>query len=459
MFGIGYPNIDRIATENFNFFGRWLGVGRPLARNRRRREPTSRECSERDLVGYAWPMPSNSAVSSPSRVQVSPPQPLRPNVIAEWALDPTIAFLNHGCFGARPRAVIEAQNRRRAEYEARPVEWLDRRRGALIDHAKSVLGSFVGMSNANFGFVTNATGAVNAVLRSLRFRTGDELLTTTHVYNAVRLTMKYLAEQAGAKYIEAPVPLPLSSPDQVVKAIESAITPRTRLLVVDHVTSPTAVLFPIERIIALCTARNIDVLVDGAHAPGMVPLNVEKLNAPYYAGNLHKWVCAPSGAGFLWVRPDRHKGIHPTTISHFLDQGLATEFHWQATRDITPWLCVEDSINYMHGLGWDKVMRHNHHLATWAQAMLCETWGVEAATPLDGSMLGSMVTVPLPRQDHVKRRFVSPEALKTPLYDRYKIEAPVIDWDGRWWVRASCQIYNTADQIERLGRAIRELID
>jgi isopenicillin-N epimerase len=339
------------------------------------------------------------------------------------------------------------------------VEWLDRRRAALIDHAKRAIGEFIGMDIANFGFVTNATGGMNAVMRSLRFNPGDELLTTSHVYNAVRLTMKHLAEQAGAKYIEALVPLPLKSLDQVIAAIENAITPRTRLLVVDHVTSPTAVVFPIERIIELCAKRNIDVLVDGAHAPGMIPLNVEKLKAAYYAGNLHKWVCAPSGAGFLWVRPDRQPGIHPTTISHFIDQGLAAEFQWQATRDITPWLCVEDSITYMRGLGWEKVMQHNHAMATWVQSMLCDLWNVEPTSPLDGSILGSMITVQLPRQEHIKQKFATPEALKTPLYDRYKIEAPVIDWNGRWWIRASCQIYNTADQYERLGRAILELID
>jgi isopenicillin-N epimerase len=390
---------------------------------------------------------------------MTPPQPLRANIRAEWALDPTIAFLNHGCFGARLRSVLDAQAMRRAEYEARPVEWLDRRRRQLIDHAKASLGGSIGASPANTGFVSNATAAINAVLRSLMLKPSDELLTTTHVYNAVRMTMSYLAQRSGAKYIEEPVDLPLQSPQQVVDVIAGAITSRTRLVVIDHVTSPTAVIFPIEHILRICAERGIDVLVDGAHAPGMIPLNIESLGAAYYAGNLHKWVCAPSGAGFLWVRPDKQQGVHPPTISHFLDQGIAEEFQWQATRDITPWLCVEDSLAYMAEFGWDNVMRHNHEMATWVQQMLCEMWEVEPASPIDGSMLGSMATVVLPRQEHVRKRFGTPEALKAPIYDRYQIEAPVIDWGGRWWIRASCQVYNTADQYERLGRAVLELID
>jgi isopenicillin-N epimerase len=415
-------------------------------------------CTKANQRGYSWQMSAASTLNQGRPIRVAAPAPLRPGLIREWALDPTIDFLNHGCFGARPRKVIEAQTRRRMDYEARPVEWLDRRRRDLINHAKGALSAFIGTTPANIGFVTNATEAVNAVMRSLTFAPGDELLTTNHVYNAVRMTMRHLAERAGATYIEAAVPMPLTSPDEVVAAIAGSLSLHTRLLVIDHLTSPTAVLFPVERIVALCRERNIDVLVDGAHAPGMIPLNVEVLNAAYYAGNLHKWMCAPSGAGFLWVRPDKQKGIHPPTISHFLDQGIAEEFQWQATRDITPWLCVEDSIAYMAELGWAHVMRHNHQMATWVQQALYELWEVDPATPLDGSMLGSMATVQLPREDQVKTQFGTTDVLQARLYNDYHIEAPVIDWGGRWWIRASCQVYNTAEQYERLGRAVLELI-
>jgi isopenicillin-N epimerase len=391
---------------------------------------------------------------------ISPPAPLADSLIEQWALDPSITFINHGCFGARPRSVIKAQTARRDQYEARPIEWLDRRRVSMIVEARAALGQFVGAHPDNIGFTTNATSAINAVLRSLRFEPGDELLTTNHVYNAVRQTMRYVADRHGATYIEADVPLPLSSADDIIEAIEAGLSERTRLVLIDHITSPTAIIFPVRRIIELCDERGIDVLVDGAHAPGMLPLSshgIDELGAAYYAGNLHKWVSAPSGAGFIWARPDRQKGIHPPTISHFLDQGLAAEFQWQGTRDITPWLCVQEALAYFETFGWDRVMRHNHQMAVWVQSMLCERFGVEPASPVDGSMIGSMATVPLPNQHRLRKDFVKPEQLQAALYDRHRIEAPIIDWRGRLWTRASCQIYNLPEHYERLAAAITEL--
>ena len=297
-------------------------------------------------------------------------------------------------------------------------------------------------------------------LRSLQFKKGDELLTTTHVYNGVRQTMKYLAERSGLTYRELDVPLPLSGDDEIVRAIEKGIGPRTRILNIDHVTSPTAVVFPVKCIVDMCAARGsaIDVLIDGAHAPGMVSLNIEAINPAYYAGNLHKWVCAPPASAFLWVRPDRQKGIHPPTISHFLDQSFQSEFGWQATRDITPWLCVEDALTWLGRLGWDKIMRHNHQMAVWAQAMLCERWGVRSATPLDGHMLGSMATIPLPRQDAFRKKYETFQHLKAAIYDTHRFEVPIVDWGDQWWIRISCQIYNRPEQYERLADAVLRLL-
>jgi isopenicillin-N epimerase len=212
----------------------------------------------------------------------------------------------------------------------------------------------------------------------------------------------------------------------------------------------------------LCARRGIDVLVDGAHAPGMVPLNIESIAPAYYAGNLHKWVCAPPGAAFLYVRPDRQKGINPTTISHFLNEGFQAEFGWQATRDITPWLCVEDALTWLGRLGWNNIMRHNHEMAVWAQQMLCARWGVHSATPLDGRMLGSMATVPLPRQEAFRKKFETFQALKATIYDRDRIEVLVIEWGEpapRWWIRVSCNIYNRPEQYHRLAEAVLRLVE
>lgn len=393
----------------------------------------------------------------------APPAPILDDSASQFLLDPSIDFLNHGSFGARPIAVLEAQTRRRAEFESRPIEWLapERRGASLIARAKNALAPFIGAKPSDFAFITNTTGGVNAVVRSLRFEAGDELLTTTHVYNAVRQALRHMAQRSGAVYREADVPLPLAGDDEVVRAIEAALSPRTRLVCVDHVTSPTAVVFPIRRIVELCAARGIDVLVDGAHAPGMLPLDVEAIGAAYYAGNLHKWACAPIGAAFLWARPERQAGLHPPTISHYLDQGFAQEFLWQATRDITPWLCVEDSLTWMGRLGWDRIMQHNHQMAVWAQAMLCERWNVRSATPIDGRMLGSMATVPLPGQEILRERFDTFKHVAAAIFERDRIEVPIVEWGNapaQWWTRPCCQIYNRPQQYERLADSVLSLL-
>ncbi len=386
---------------------------------------------------------------------LSPPEPLGADLLAHWLLDPEIAFLNHGCFGATPRVVLEAQTAWRQRLERRPVELLDRRRNALLAEAKLAVGGFVGADAGDFGFVTNATGGVNAVLRSLRLDAGDELVMTDHVYNACRQTVRFIERESGAEAIEVAVGLPVNGPDEIVDSIAGALSDRTRLVLIDHIGSSTAVVFPVRRIIELCGERGIDVLIDGAHAPGMVELDVAGLGAAYYTGNLHKWVCAPKGAAFLWVRPDRQAGIHPNTISHFLDEGLSNEFNWQGTRDITAWLCVPDSIDFMQRFGWDNVRRHNHAMAVWAQSMLSRRWAVAPSTPPDGSMLGSMATLVLPTG--VRDRFADPDTFQARLYDQHRIEVPVIDFNDRWWVRVSCQVYNEPGQYERLGEAVMEL--
>jgi isopenicillin-N epimerase len=377
--------------------------------------------------------------------------------LGRWLLDPAITFLNHGSFGARTREVAEVQSRWRLEVDARPIEMLDRRLPDLVNQAMAAVGGMLGMSPSNFGFVTNATGGVNAVMRSLQLRPGDEVLTTDHVYNAVRNTMRHLIERAGGRYVQVSTPFPQTASEQVVDSIERAISPRTKLVLVDHVTSPTAVIFPVRRIVDLCRARGIEVMIDGAHAPGMLDLDVESIGATYYTGNLHKWVCAPIGAAFLWVDPARQRDIHPTTISHHLDQGLAAEFGWQGTRDVTPWLTVPAAIEWMGRLGWERVRAHNHALAMWAHSLLTAKFGIEPATPADGSLLGSMAAMILP--ESLRKQFESAQAMRDHLYFDHRIEVPVFEWNGRWLLRISCQVYNRVQDYERLASVVRRLMD
>ena len=381
------------------------------------------------------------------------PPPLRDNLIDEWMLEPGVDFLNHGSFGAVPRVVFEAQTDWRRRIEAAPVEVISRRRLELIDAAKKPVGQWLGMRGDDFGLVTNATEGINAVLHSLRFGPGDELLTTTHVYNAVRQAMKFTCARSGATCREVDVPLPVKSSDDIADAVIAGLSDRTRLLVIDHITSPTALVFPVAQITAACARRGVDVLIDGAHAPGMVPLNVERIGAAYYAGNLHKWAFAPRGAAFLWVRPDRQAQIHPAVISHHYGEGFCREFSWQGTRDLSAWLAVPRALEFATNLGSDAVQEHNHALAAWAHRLLCDRMRVDhPLSPLDGSLLGSMAAVPLNRLASLDDQQV--ESLQQRLYVEQRTEVPLMRFGNRLILRVSCQVYNEPRQYERVAEVL-----
>lgn len=391
-------------------------------------------------------------------LEIAPPEPVQADVASHWMLRGDIAFLNHGSFGSTPRVVFEEQDRWRRRIEAEPVELLGRQCLALLDEAKGKVGAFLGMSPTDFGFVTNATEGINAVLRSLEptIEAGDELVTTTHVYNAVRQAMKYVAQRRGAKYVELDVKLPVRSADDISGPVLEALNSRTKLVLVDHVTSATALVFPVEKIVRECAKHGVDVIIDGAHAPGMIALDIETLGAAFYAGNLHKWTCGPKGAGFIYVRKDRQGAVHPNVVSHFLGQGIVKEFGWQGTRDISAWLAVPKAIEFMASLGWERVMRHNHELATWAHQRLVKAWGVEPISPLDGSLLGSMAMLRLPGK-LAKMSEAETAVVQQRLYSEHGVEAPLSPFAGEVTLRVACQVYNRPEHVERVGTAILKL--
>ncbi len=339
-----------------------------------------------------------------SRLAASPPVPLRAGLQPQWLLDDRIAFLNHGSFGAVPRCVLEEQTEWRRRIEAEPVEILARQLPELLAKARRPIGAWLGMEDSDFGFVTNATEGINAVLRSLELHEGDELLTTTHVYNAVRQAMRFVAGRAGASYRELDIPLPVNEPGEIRDAVLAALTPRTRLLVIDHITSPTALVFPIDPIVAACAERGVEVLIDGAHGPGMVPLNVAAIGAAYYAGNLHKWACGPKGSAFLWVRRDRQKATHPLVVSHFLDEGFTREFNWQGTRDVSAWLSVPRALEFFADLGWDRVMDHNQQLAVWRMSFSSEDGASSRSVLSTANCLGRWRRFRCPRRSTASNR-------------------------------------------------------
>jgi isopenicillin-N epimerase len=381
-----------------------------------------------------------------------------------WTLDPAVAYLNHGSYGACPWAVLEHQTRLRARLEREPVDFLSRDLAGLTAQARAAVAGFLGADPDDLAFVSNATSGVNAVLRSLPLRAGDELLTTDHVYGACHKAMEYVASRCGARVVLAAVPFPLAGADDVVGPVLEAVTPRTRLAVLDHVASPPAVVFPIARLVAELGRRGVDTLVDGAHAPGMLPLDLRALGAAYYTGNAHKWLCAPKGAAILHVRRDRQDGVHPLVISHGYEGARArfhAEFDWTGTDDPTPWLSVPECLHFLGSLlqgGWPALMARNHALALEARAVVCQAMG--ATPPCPPEMVGSMASVVLPpARPGAPAEGLDHEQL-TSWFRARGVETWLCFWPAadRLLLRVSAQLYNHPGQYERLAALLREAL-
>ena len=395
----------------------------------------------------------------------APPSPHR----SLWPLDPAVAFLNHGSFGACPAEVLRRQAALRAEMEAEPVRFLSRELDVRLAAARQALAAFVGADPDDLAFVRNATSGVNAVLRSLGLAPGDELLVTDHAYNACRNALDFVAGRAGAGVVVAALPFPVDAPGEVVDAVLAKVTPRTRLALLDHVTSPTGLVLPIATLVGELAGRGVDALVDGAHAPGMLPLELVRLGAAYYSGNCHKWLCAPKGSAFLWVRRDRQAAVRPLTISHGATARRADrsrfrlEFDWTGTDDPTAWLTVPRAIEYVGSLvegGWPALMARNRALALEARALLCEAAGT--APPCPDEMVGSLAAVRLPDGGAAEITWRRPDPLQQRLFDGWGVEVPVISWPAppQRLVRVSAQLYNERDHYVRLADALRkELAD
>jgi isopenicillin-N epimerase len=383
-----------------------------------------------------------------------------------WPLDPGVTFLNHGSFGACPRAVLEVQGRLRERLEAEPVRFLSRELEGLLDRARAALGAFVGADPDDLAFVPNATSGVNTVLRWLDLEAGDELLATDHTYNACRNALEAVATRAGARVVVATLPFPAATPERTLETVLARAGPRTRLALVDHVTSPTGLVLPIERLVHELESRGVDTLVDGAHAPGMVPLDLGALGAAYYAGNCHKWICAPKGSGFLHVRRDRQKGVRPLVISHGANSPRADrsafrlEFDWTGTADPTAYLAVPEAIRYMGSLlpgGWPALMAHNRGTALAARDRLCAALGVPPPAP--DPMIGSLAALPVPPGFGPAPVDGERDPLQTALFDRFGIEVLVFTWRAlaARILRVSAQVYNSASDYERLAGALGAL--
>jgi isopenicillin-N epimerase len=371
----------------------------------------------------------------------------------EWLLDRDWLNVNHGSFGATPLVVLAAQDSWRRRMEAQPTEFMGRILPGALRESAAALGALIGAAGDDIAFVDNATTGCNAVLAALTLRPGDEVLVLSHVYGAVRNAVRHATDRAGALLVEAKLPFPGTTEAGILAALAAGLSPRTRLAVLDHITSPSALVLPVSRMAALCRAAGAGVLVDGAHGPGQVALDMGATGADWYVGNCHKWLMAPKGCAFLWAAPERQDGLHPLTISHFYGQGFVAEFDWTGTRDPTAFLSVPDAIAFHDRLGGAALMARNAALAAEATALLARRLGTEAGP--SGALAGSMGVVRLPLTGEASPARAL--ALRERLLEA-RCDAPVHALDGALWLRLSAQAYNEIADYERLAQVVARVL-
>ena len=368
----------------------------------------------------------------------------------EFLLERGVAFLNHGSFGAAPRVVLEAAEQWRRHMEANPDLFLREILPGKLRDAAGELARFIQARRDDVVFVDNATAGVNAVLRALEFRAHDEILATTHTYGAVRQAIRYVCDRTGAKLIEAQITLPITDGRMLFSAVADRLSERTRLAVLDHVSSPTGLIFPVAELTALARARGARVLIDGAHGPGQLELDVPALGADWYVGNCHKWLFAPRSCAFLWCRDEAKRELHPLAISHHYGEGFTAEFDWTGTRDFSAWLAIVDALRFLDGLGAARVRAYNHDLVVAAASRIAEFW----QTPLDApaAMHGSMIALRLPPrlQAFGPPTLDTARRLQSAILAKHRVVVAIMAVGDALWARISGQIYNTGEDYERL---------
>lgn len=385
-----------------------------------------------------------------------------------WALDPGTVFLNHGSFGACPIAVLEEQSRLRELLEADPMGFFLEHGLALWQQALHALYEFVHADPASMTFQVNATAGVNTVLRSLDLQPGDEILVSDHAYRACHNAIEFACRRSGARAAVVPLPFHAGEPDQFLEPWLRAVAGRTRLAMIETVTSPTGLRMPFESLTQQPQARGVDLLVDAAHSVGLLPLDLATLDAAYITGNCHKWLCTPKGSAFLHIRKDRRNRIEPLIISHgYSAEGgsgarFRQEFDWQGTLDPTPWLCIPKAIEFVRGLmpgGWPAAMERNHALALAARDVLAEALGADAVAP--ASMITAMVAAQLPPSVPAEPAGAfGTDPLQTELYRRHRIRAAAFQWQphAARYLRVSAALYNSLEEYCYLATALGSLV-
>ena len=376
-----------------------------------------------------------------------------------FLLDPSVVFLNHGSFGACPKPVLAAYQEWQCRLERQPVEFLGRELAGHLLSARQALGSYLGAPAENLVFIPNATYGVNAVARSLDLKPGDEIITTDHEYGACDKTWQYLCARQGAAYKRQPIPLPAPSKDEILEQIWAGVSERTRLIFCSHITSPTALTLPVADLCQRARREGILTLVDGAHAPGHIDLDLQSIQADFYTGNCHKWMLAPKGSAFLYARGERQSLLEPLVVSwgwqaaadftagsRFVDL-----YQWRGTDDPSACLAVPAAIQFMAGHRWEEVRANCRMLLAQAIERLAAATGLPPVYPEPASSFAQMAVVEIPFQMDLK-------GLKERLYAKYRVEVPLLEWNGRHFARISVQGYNSASDLDRLTVALTALL-
>lgn len=374
-----------------------------------------------------------------------------------FLLDQDVIFLNHGSFGATPRPVFECYQRWQVELERQPVEFLGRRAKDLLLQSRSALATYLHTRADNLVYTTNATTGLNIVAHSLHLTKDDEVLASDHEYGALDRTWKFLSQHNGFKYINQPVNLPVENPVEIVNEFWKGVTERTRVIFLSHITSPTAMIFPVEAVCKRARQAGILTVIDGAHAPGQVDINLERLGADFYVGNLHKWLCAPKGTAFLYARSEVQHLVEPLIVSwgwESVNPGTSRfvdYLEWTGTRDLSAFLAVPEAINFRHQLDWDNLQAHCYMLVCAIRNDILQITGMPPLYPESPDWFRQMAVMPLPYQPQ-------PERLQQLLYQQYRIEVPVLNWNNLTLIRFSIQIYNSAADVLALNNALFDIL-
>jgi isopenicillin-N epimerase len=375
----------------------------------------------------------------------------------QFLLDPSVTFLNHGSFGATPKPVFKEYQRWQRKLEKQPVEFLGRRISGLLAESRAALGCYLGTHADNLVYTQNVTISLNIVARSLELKSGDEVLATDHEYGAMDRTWRFLSKEYDFRYVNQHIELPLVTEEKFIDDFWRGVTPQTRVIFLSHITSPTAIIFPVKEIVRRAREAGIITIIDGAHVPGQLPLHLDSLGVDFYGGNLHKWLCAPKGAGFLYARPEAQHLLKPLVVSWGYESetpsgsNFIDHHEWWGTRDMAAFLSVPAAIQFQLDNHWDEVRDSCHRLLVHAQKRICELTGLAPLHPQADNWFAQMASATLPADTDIP-------LLKQRLYDEYRIEIPVHEWNGHKLIRISIQGYNSKRDVDKLVMALSKLL-